>query len=251
MGRDKAKPIVNLISSEEEIPAQLKRSGVPTGRPVIVLFGGAAGIDDDYGKRLYPVVRDGVVATADELGAVIVDGGTDSGVMALAGRARSELALQIPLVGVAPAAKVAAEGVSAATGRTPVDRHHSHHFLVPGTEWGDESPTLFAIARVIADGKPVVVVLIDGGPVALAESLEAVREGWSLVAVDASGRMADLIAAYKRGWTAPGMDADRSRIHLTNVHRGAPPLGERIRALVAEAPAAVRVRPDPKLGSAD
>lgn len=229
-------PVVNVLLSEEDIPAQLERNGVLTSRPVIVLFGGAAGIDDDYGDRLYPVVRDGIVATADDLGAAIVDGGTDSGVMALTGRARSELGLQIPLIGVAPAAKVKADGVSAATGRTRLDRNHSHHFLVPGREWGDESPTLLAIADAIAKGMPVVIVLIDGGPIALAESLEAGREGWSIVAVDASGRMADLVAAYKRGWTSPGMDVDRSQIHVTNVHGGPSPLSQKIRELVLEAP---------------
>ncbi|MDP8904535.1 MAG: hypothetical protein M3N29_04360, partial [Chloroflexota bacterium] len=66
--------------------------GLRPAQPVIVLIGGAAGVEEAMLDRLYPAVRDGVLATAAAAGAAVIDGGTDSGVMALAGRARVELA---------------------------------------------------------------------------------------------------------------------------------------------------------------
>ena len=47
------------------------------------------------------VLRDEVVPVAERRDAVVIDGGTDSGVMQLIGRARSALGGRFPLIGVA------------------------------------------------------------------------------------------------------------------------------------------------------
>ena len=56
-------------------------AGLAIGRPVVVLIGGAAKLDDTVAD-LRALIRDGVIATAQAEGATVVDGGTDSGVMA-------------------------------------------------------------------------------------------------------------------------------------------------------------------------
>ena len=225
-------PQVTVIAPHAELLPQLADANVPSGRPVVILFGGAAGIEEEAGQRLYTLIRDGIVKTAVEIGAVVVDGGTASGVMSLAGRARAELSLDLPLIGVAPIGKVKAGGIPAATGSTALDENHSHILLAPGQQWGDESPVLMDIAHTLAGDKPVVAVLVDGGPIALAEAMEASARGWPLVAVDGSGRMADLVAAYSRGAELPGVTADRSRIHVTDMNAGGSAIADTIRALL-------------------
>ncbi|MEP7378511.1 MAG: DUF4231 domain-containing protein [Chloroflexota bacterium] len=179
-----------------------------------------------------PVVREGVMATAQLVGAAVVDGGTDSGVMALAGQAREELHADIPLVGVAPLGRVTVRGVPAAVGTTALEPRHTHHVLVPGSQWGDESVWLVRVARLLAAGRPVVAVLVDGGPIALSEALECVGEGWPLVALAGSGRSADVVAEYARGASSSRIAADRSALHVSELSAGAEALASTVRRLL-------------------
>lgn len=173
------------VDEREQLGDALGRVGAP--RPVIVLIGGAGKLtgDEDALERL---VREGVVAPARELGAAIVDGGTDAGIMALAGRARRESGEDVPLIGVAPRMKVAPDG------GTELEPNHSLVLLVPGDEWGAESPWLVATAKALSGGRPIAAVLIEGGPIALSEAMEAAAQGWPVIAVAGSGRSADLLA---------------------------------------------------------
>ncbi|MEO6349739.1 MAG: hypothetical protein ABIP53_03730, partial [Candidatus Limnocylindrales bacterium] len=156
-------PRVTVVDQSSAVEVAIRDLDAGGPRPVVLLIGGAAGFDDGQAELLYPVIRDGIVALAEELNASIVDGGTDSGVMALAGRARAELGAKFPLVGVAPASRVRMPGSKRQSGTTALEPNHSHHFLVPGRVWGDESPALLKTADAIAAGNPVVAVLVDGG----------------------------------------------------------------------------------------
>jgi hypothetical protein len=84
--------------------ADLRRSvdelGLGAPLPVVAVVGGAGGIDEQTMDELSTVFTDVIVPVIRERGAVAVDGGTDSGVMRLLGRARAAGA-PFPLVGVA------------------------------------------------------------------------------------------------------------------------------------------------------
>ena len=54
---------------------------------MILIFGGAAGLDDSRKAHLETLFAEGVAPVAAELGALIIDGGTQSGVMAMMGEA--------------------------------------------------------------------------------------------------------------------------------------------------------------------
>ena len=58
---------------------------------MILLFGGAAGLDDSRKAHLKTLFAEGVAPVAAELGALIIDGGTQSGVMAMMGQAIADL----------------------------------------------------------------------------------------------------------------------------------------------------------------
>ena len=60
---------------------------ITSPRAVILLFGGAAGLDDSRKTHLETLFAEGIAPVAAELGALIIDGGTQSGVMAMMGEA--------------------------------------------------------------------------------------------------------------------------------------------------------------------
>ena len=188
------------IGSSAEIPAALERLGVDRGRPVLVLVGGAGGLADRDLETLAGVVSAAVVPAVVRHRAVVVDGGTDSGVMRLIGRSRSTAGADFPLVGVA------AEGTIAVPGMTPgladaaeLEPHHTGVLLVPGSSWGDEAPWITGVAGAIADGRPSVTVLANGGEIAYADVTGSLAAGRPVVVLAGSGRTADAIARAAAG----------------------------------------------------
>jgi hypothetical protein len=169
-------------------------------QPVILVCGGAKlGPREEQRCReaLGPAVRDAAFAAA----AVVVDGGTDAGVMRVVGRARAAApsAIQV-LVGVAPRSKVALPGED--RDGVAVEPHHTHAVLTPGTEFGDERGTLFDMTAALAGPHNVAVVLAGGGTEARNEALEAVRRGWPLLVLAGTGDTADAVAAHRDGQLA-------------------------------------------------
>ncbi len=75
-----------------------------------------------------------------------------------------------------------------------LEPHHTHYFLVPGSNWGDESPWLAQIASSLADNHPSVTILINGGEIALVDAIENVKLNRPLIVIGGSGRLADEIA---------------------------------------------------------
>ena len=68
---------------------------ITSPRAVILLFGGAAGLDDSRKAHLETLFAEGVAPVAAELGALIIDGGTQSGVMAMMGEAVARISRDI------------------------------------------------------------------------------------------------------------------------------------------------------------
>jgi hypothetical protein len=132
---------------------------------------------------------------AQELGLIVADGGTDAGVMRLMGQGREEISGTFPLVGVSPdgLVKLPDDG-NISTELTDLESHHTHFFLVPGDQWGDESRWLARIASQIAGDYPSVTVLINGGSIALVDAIENLKVHRPLIVIQGSGRLADEIA---------------------------------------------------------
>jgi hypothetical protein len=225
-------PRVAALPANGSIERVLAAGHIATGRPVVVLIGGAAKLDESPAE-LAAMIRDGVVATAQAEGATVVDGGTDSGVMALAGKARAELGATVPLVGVAPIAKVGVDGIAAANGSTALEPNHSFVLLAPGDEWGSEAPWLVNTARIIGGNRPVVAVLVDGGPLALQEAMACAAQGWPLITLAGSGRTADVLAAYASGSQDATLSAARrGAIHVVDLGDGPTALADTLRPLL-------------------
>jgi len=192
--------------------------------------------DETFKSRLTQLFSRGIARAASETDALIIDGGTRSGGMELMGRGVADREHKSILLGVAPARKVTyptgpADG-SIPDG-APLDPNHSHFVLVDTESWGSETDMMFELAKALQEltplkpvepertawqrftdwlkvklgrqpakvskpkaNVPVVMVLVNGGPIAKNEVLRAVRRGWPVVVIESSGELADEIAGY-------------------------------------------------------
>jgi hypothetical protein len=188
------------IGSTDEITAALHGAGLRLDRAVIVLVGGAGTMGDKELETVDQVLRDEVVPLAERRDAVVIDGGTDSGVMQLIGRARSASGGRFPLIGVAAESTVLLPGVETPSpDAVRLEPNHTLFLLVPGTQWGDEAPWMMDVAGVVAGRRSSVTVLVNGGQVAYTDAAASLRSGRPVVVLAGSGRTADAIAKARAG----------------------------------------------------
>jgi len=175
---------------------------VTGSRPVIVLVGGAGELRHYHVARLHTLFLKAIVAVAEELGAIVIDGGTDTGVMQMMGRAYHKAKASFPLIGVLPIAMaILPTRLPESAEAAPLEPNHTHFVLTPGQQWGDESAWMADLANVLASGKPSVTVLINGGAVTWKDAAESLRVGRPIVAIAGTGRAADAIAHTLTGAT--------------------------------------------------
>ena len=125
----------------------------------------------------------------------VITGGTSSGVMRMMGHARADREARFPLIGVAPLGKVTwVDRPEGEGGTTMLEPNHSAFVLVEGDTWGVESTTLASVAHVLADGRPTIEVLIDGGDISRIDIRAFVDHGGTVLTVAGSGRFADALA---------------------------------------------------------
>jgi hypothetical protein len=140
--------IVAFPENFEELPLLLQQVGLKNPKPVLVLAGGAGGMSENDLEKLSQFFRKVLVPVIEKTGAVLLDGGTDSGVMQLLGQARNECAATFPALGVTPACFAKIPGQNSFTSRAKaLEPHHTHFALVPGKEWGDEITWMSRLAR--------------------------------------------------------------------------------------------------------
>ena len=168
-----------------------------TPRPLLVLVGGADALEDNIQTRLAELLERGIVRAVSATGAVVVDGGTAAGVMALMGEAAAEGPGRIPLLGVAPLGKVTYPGDAHAPApdSAALEPNHSHFVLANSSVWGGETSLLFDVVDALAEGRSAVVVVAGGGEVAHDEVLRAVRHNLPVVVLRGTGGVADALAS--------------------------------------------------------
>jgi SLOG in TRPM, prokaryote len=167
----------------------------------VFLTGGASNMDPKDAPAL--AMFDALVELArDGYRLAVGDGGTQAGIMEAAGHARRASGNQFVLLGIAPTAEVPPHG------DTPLDPNHSHIVTVTdpaaqkGDGWGTETSVMFWLFARLAEGRPSVAVLVNGGRVALKEVAATVAAARPMIVIDGSGRAADAVACLVKG-TAP------------------------------------------------
>jgi len=233
-----------VVSAPRDASAQAILDALEIASPsaVILLFGGAAGLDDSRKADLETLFADGVTSVAVELGALIIDGGTQSGVMAMMGKAVAARSGTCQLLGVAPEGKIAHPQISGASTVSDdgarLEPNHSHFVLVESNEWGGETGKMLELAR--AFNAPTVAILVNGGTIAADEALQSVRNGWPLLVIEGSGRFADeLSAAIRDGQSTKSTEvteiARSGRVVLFHVDNAASNLKIQLRRMLCNA----------------
>lgn len=206
------------VSRVHDLPAALDTHRLRRGRPVLVLVGGAAAMDRSAVTALDHALRTVVLPLLDRRDAAAVDGGTDSGVMRVIGRARSAADHRFPLVGVAAEGTVVVPGSGLADpDRVDLEPNHTHVVLVPGSRWGEESPWLAEVADVVADGAPSVTVVVNGGEITFDDALTSLDRGRPVVVLAGTGRTADEIAVARAARPADLRAVKIAAARLTHV----------------------------------
>ena len=175
------------IAEDQEIPEALTELGIPHPKPVIVLVGGAGGVGWWDKFPMSKAVRI-VARLAQETGSVVVDGGTQAGIMAEVGKQRKRYHFSFPLIGVVVDSLLSREDP-----QSMLDPHHTHFFLVPGQVWGDESAWISRIATRIAGDQKSITILVNGGDISRTDVNYSLLENRTAFVMRGTGRMADEI----------------------------------------------------------
>jgi hypothetical protein len=196
--------IAAVVEDLDQLGDAIQNMGLTPSLPVIVLIGGAGGVREEDWHPIRQAI-DVIANVADRMGAAVVEGGTHSGIMSVVGKIRAERGYTFPLIGVA------AEGTVTWPGRekgilehiaqrdepSPLDAQHTHFILVPGDNWGDESPWIAETATILAGEHPSVAILINGGMISrdmdVPNNLDA---GRAVLVIEGTGRAADEFATH-------------------------------------------------------
>jgi hypothetical protein len=172
------------------------------------VIGGASDFDATHADQLGQLFEWGLVPAAGGLGATLIDGGTDAGVMAVLGQASAASQADAKLVGVAPAGRITFPGDDPArpSGNQFLEPHHSAFVLANSSRWGGETPLLFAVAAAVAGSKPIVAVLAGGGDLAREEVHTAVSRRIPILVIEGTGGTADELATAVRSTENPRPD---------------------------------------------
>ena len=142
-----------------------------------------------------------IAGIAEKMHALIVCGGTNMGVMSEIGQIRQKNNYTFPLVGIAPQELVTWPDGPRSTRflwwgvqRWQLEPHYSHFILVPGSQFGDESPWIVDTATILSKDHKSVTILINGGEVSRKDIDLSLENGRPVIALSHTGRLADELA---------------------------------------------------------
>ena len=185
-------------SERSDLAQAVSELGLRSHYPVIVLIGG------EMNEKQAVVTRQAVEiisSTAEDMHAAVICGGTDMGIMAEIGQIRSRKGYKFPLVGITPEKLVTWPGgprsikfLGWGQKRWQLESHYSHFILVPGSQFGDESPWIVDTATLLSKDHRSVTILINGGEVSRTDIELSLEKGRPVIALSRTGRLADELA---------------------------------------------------------
>jgi TRPM family ion channel len=193
----------------------MRALGIPQPKALIMIAGGAARMDEHDHPNLMRLFTDGIAHTAATHNALVIDGGTQSGVMELMGQGIAKQQQRPVLLGISPAGNVTYPGKTGhrvSSEEVTLDPNHSHFVLVETNEWGGETETMYELAKVFSEGCPSFAILINGGAIAKNEVLYNVRQRRPIIVIEGSGRFADEIARILHEKSSFDSDPDLTEI---------------------------------------
>jgi SLOG in TRPM, prokaryote len=182
----------SLVVAPEDAEATLllQTLGITTPPMVMMLFGGANSLDEGTAGRLRDTLRNAILPAIASRHGLIIDGGTNAGVMAIVGEEVARMLERPVLLGVAPRGKAKYPGgpdLSAVPDAADLEPNHGQFVLSPTDDWGSEIDVMFDMAESLAAHCPVTAVTAGGGEHTKAEVMRASRNGWPVVVLEGSG----------------------------------------------------------------
>lgn len=178
----------------------ISQLGLKGRYPVIVLAGDK--IERKHAQVTQQAIHS-ICMVAQELKAVVICGGTDTGIAAEIGLRRRRNHQNFPLVGVAPQELVSWPSGPQSTkffwwgkARLRLEPHYSHFILVPGSQFGDAIPWINDAATLLSKDHQSVTVLVNGGKVARSAVALSLETGRPVIAVSGTGHLADELAGH-------------------------------------------------------
>jgi hypothetical protein len=184
------KPVVRP-NALTELKEAWQALGFEQEQPVIVIVGGAGGMDADAIARVQTFFENHLAPFAMKKNAAIIDGGTDSGVMTAIGRAHKLHRGAFPLIGVI-ARDI--DGIM-----DILEPHHTHFIFCPGINWGDDSEWIAAAASALSGSLPSIAILINGGQITWEDARLNIKYDRQVLIAEGTGRTADVIATTSTG----------------------------------------------------
>ena len=188
-------------SRMDELPQAIEMLGITPHRPVLVLVGGAGGVESRHMPIILRISQI-IVEIAGKFQGIIISGGTDAGAMAAVGQAHAQKESHCPLIGIAPENLVSWPNGPQEKGflfwkkrRGPLESHYTHFILTPGNQWGDESLWIDRAATDLADSLPSVTLAVNGGKIVEQDVAFSIKYGRPVVVISGTGRWADKVAA--------------------------------------------------------
>lgn len=211
---------VKVDTDPKVILEKLNFRSLPKG--IVSISGGAEKFPPEAIERVAMLLAEVVVPIVYEHELLVVDGGTEAGIMKITGEAFAaqspgrhviggtgtepesvSLDLRtLPLLGVAPAARVCLPGNEfAAPGDSKLEPNHLCFVLVRERDWGGEVECMFSFLDHLANCEqiPVVNIVANGGRITIKEVYHAVEKGWPVIVLEGSNRAAQLIVAALDG----------------------------------------------------
>ena len=171
---------------------------LPDGQPVIVLIGGS--IRDEHEQNSQIAIRS-IAKFAEARHATVICGGTDLGIMALIGQYKADMHYSFNLIGVTVRDIVTwRKGPKSkkflwwGRERWPLAQGYTHFILVPGKNFGDESPWIVELATLLSRGNQSITILANGGAISRKDIELSLEHGRSVIALAGTGRLADELA---------------------------------------------------------
>ncbi len=181
------------------LPQAISELRLKDDHPVIILIGGE--IDKKEAAVTQQAVQT-ISKIAQDLEAVVICGGANMGIMAEIGHTRRRNHHNYPLVGIAPEELVTwprgPEGTKFlwwGKERWQLEPHYTHFILVPGSNFGDESPWIVDTATLLSRKQHSVTILLNGGEVSRKDIELSLEHGRPVIVLSRTGRLADELAS--------------------------------------------------------
>jgi hypothetical protein len=213
---------VTLDTSPQEILEALGFSTLPNG--VISISGGAKQYPRKVEEDTVSLVEEVIVPLVYEHGLLVIDGGTEAGIMKITGEVLRRARYRYPIIigdgeetireqppdfqdprllGFVPEPKVTYPGVERPLeNHACLDPNHVYFVMVrDARDWGEEVECMFSFVEYLATQKqiPVINIVANGGRITIQEVYHAVRQGQPVVVLEGSERAAEVIIAALDG----------------------------------------------------